>query len=599
MERCIHPQQLTAQHRQLINVALYQTPTAKNLEQLTAANPDLEVDLLTVGKNASPLSPTIIPDSQPLSDGGGRVESFEQVIREGRKPWVGGLPGVTSFFFQPSVEELLQFLPEKRASFWSRVGITFAFNKGTMHSRTRAIVFCSESIEYLRSAFPGLKPHLKALGTGRVVAWYDIPKHRDELRSCDMPLAMPEVDWLQAQHDHLHGSGGGFAGITAFPLPAIIYMLFYHPKAAMPAATGNTVDAQRKAVFTKLSLKPGCTSPQAAQDLEELQGMLLRYSFVQTKMVPAVYKYGTGDIARRPGFDGTYPMFYPSDPALSPEQYDKYEYSMYSAQVALADSYAEGVKQHTSAVKVCESRPDSAVFDASGYTKTMANFVLMPYQPASNFFEVFGYNRSNWANVAGKDPQLHFYCAKRGQWVTEPKLSEKVLVAKLQQLSNPSDRSLPMAGARAGGVLASAGNTSGSTGRMADAGPNGRDTLQQQVARAAEEARQAQAKAEALATRLQQQESRMGLDTAGDELEGELADQFTTPQQRFRPFSPQGWGGRGYNSRGGSGGRPSGASSSGYGSQRYTPYGRGSGRASGPGYRGGRFGSGGRRGGRW
>lgn len=130
-----------------------------------------------------------------------------------------------------------------------------------------------------------------------------------------MPVALPEVEWLEAHLAESQGSKG-FANAKRLPLQAILHSLYYFPGESLGLpTTGDNIDHLRQVVFAWLGNKAGLADPQGRKDIDEILTMLLRYMLIQTKVVPAVYIFGTGDWANRDDFKGSYVLFFPSDPA--------------------------------------------------------------------------------------------------------------------------------------------------------------------------------------------------------------------------------------------------------------------------------------------
>jgi hypothetical protein len=426
----IQPATVTQQHKHLVITAMQQHPAAESLEQLLSASAELYSSLISIDTPESQSFADFVPDSQgtDLNDDGD-CAVFETVIQKRSTPWLGNLPGARHNFYLPAVEEVLPLFNDKRRGFHARTGIAYGFKNRTLHTRTKALVMGQESVQWLGDAFSGLKPHLQALGTGRVVMWYDIPRHGNGLASTAMPVALPETAWMQAQMEH-GTDQPGFNGLDLFPLPAVMYMLYYHPKVSMPAAV-DSIEQQRKQVFSKLSSKPGCP-PQAAQDLEEMLTMLLRYMLIQSKVVPAVYKYGTGSVDEEEDWSGSYVLFSPVDSFVNPQEYSETEYKLYKSSLTLAGKNAEGVLEHTSSICVCDGIPDASTLNMSEYASKLAMYVQMPHQPSEHFYSAFAHYSSHWSSVPSKDPQLHYYSAQHKQFITEPKLTKAVLSAKLR-----------------------------------------------------------------------------------------------------------------------------------------------------------------------
>ncbi|WIA29727.1 hypothetical protein OEZ86_012206 [Tetradesmus obliquus] len=420
----IQPAAVSQQHRHLVTTAMQQHPAAENLQQLLDAAPELYDSLVNIDTPESQSFENFIPDSQGTDiNDDGDYAVFQTVIDKGSTPWVGNLPGARHHFYLPPVEGVLPLCNEKRRGFHARTGIAYGFRGRSLHTRTKAMVMCEDAVKWLGDAFSGLKPHLQALGSGRVVMWYDIPRHSNCLTSAAMPVALPEEAWMQAQLELATGDGPSFSGLDLFPLPAVLYMLYYHPKVAMPAAVGS-IEQQRQQVFSKLSSKPGCP-PQAAQDLEELLTMLLRYMLIQTKVVPAVYKYGTGGVDEQDDWSGSYVLFSPENHSVHPEEYPETEYKLYKSSLALAAKNAAGVLEHTSSICVCDGMSDACSLNMSEYANKLAMYVQMPHQPSQHFYSAFSHYSTHWSNTAAREPQLHFYSAQQRQFITEPKLTKQ------------------------------------------------------------------------------------------------------------------------------------------------------------------------------
>jgi hypothetical protein len=461
------PAPVPARAKQAVLTALQQHRGATTLPALFAAVPAL-LNQLFEGPSSQPNEYPDLPALTEEDVGNGKDESFEQVVAQGRVAWLGSLPGALRHYFGPdTMEEVLVLLPERLRTFLIKSGIVFGINAKRMHSRAKAVVLTAAVIEWLCTAFKGLKPHLQRLGAGRVVAWYNIANHSNALQTAELPVLLSEERWLS---NHLSGK---FPDSELLPLTAVMYMLYSHPHSAMPETRGHSVEAARRMVFQKLGNKTGLTDKQAQKDIDELLVMYFRYMLIQCKVVQAVFEHGVADIANADNFTGSYVRFWPSDPSLDPAQYKGQELQKYDLCLALSETYADKARQHTKAIAVANDEegnpwPDSAVLDMSEYAAVLTRYICMPSQPKKHWQDTFWHYRTGWVKPNTPFlPQLHYY--NGSNWMSEKLLSSAHITARLQELTGTA------AGGADGQQRAGVGSgTPGSTPNSS--GPGGMQT---------------------------------------------------------------------------------------------------------------------------
>jgi hypothetical protein len=449
----ISPMTVITAHEALISNAMQANQAAACLADLLEADPNLLGALLAIGQ-AEHDQPTVIPDSQELAmEDPGSSQDLQAVIGQGRTANIANHRGARTLYYLPTTTEFLAAYPEGRATWLAKHHVAFAFNKSSMYSRTKGFVISAATITWLRDAFPGLRGQLEMLGHGRVVVWCDIAKANCELASTDMPVALPELSWLLAHaaqqginiSSNLATDMDGFDGTASvtfseaphYPMPALLYMLWYHPKTAMPAASG-TVEQARKQVLHKLATKPGANS-QVAREIDDLVAMLLRYMLVQSEVVPAVYKYGTGPDSAKEMNDGVV-LFYPDDPTASTEDYCVQQVDAFNKAMQLAEQYAEPVRNHVSGIQVSRSINGAATLNMGEYAVRLAKYVMVP-SCNDLFRSVFTNFKGMWSKQGANrtTPQLHRYdvsSGNLGQYKQEQLLTEGVLRREIARLKS-------------------------------------------------------------------------------------------------------------------------------------------------------------------